>query len=241
MRLVVALVGLAVLVPACASPDDSDSVVVFAAASLTGAFSDIEDAFEANHPGVDVVLNLAASSSLAAQISEGAPVDVFASADEANMDVVAERVVGDVVTFARTRLQIITEAGNPLGITSVADLARPSILFVTCDPAVPIGRYTANVLARAGVEPQPVSLEESVKGIVTKVTSGEADVGIVYETDVLAAGASTSGVEIPEEFNVTVSYPIARFSASRAAQDFVEFLSSDEATTILAAYGFDLP
>lgn len=241
MRFALALVGLAVLVPACTSADDSESVMVFAAASLTEAFSQIEDTFESSHPEIDVVLNIAASSSLAAQILEGAPVDVFASADESNLNLVADRVVGDVVTFARTRLQIITEAGNPLGITSVADLARPSILFVTCDPTVPIGRYTAEVLARAGVELRPVSLEESVKGIVTKVTAGEADAGIVYATDVLATGSSASGVEIPEEINVAVSYPIARFSSSRPSQEFIEFLSSDEARAVLSKFGFELP
>lgn len=236
------LVGLAILGTACSGVDDQgDTVTVFAAASLTASFTAIETAFEAVHPDIDVVFNLAASSELAAQITEGAPADVFASADTKNMDKVADMIDGGPVTFATNRLQIITEPGNPLGISGLADLADPAVLFVTSAPEVPIGAYTADVLARAGVDVKPVSLEESVKGIVTKVTTGEADAGIVYATDVIAAGPAASGVDIADDFNVVASYPVARLTSSDAAAKFIAFLTSPEGQAILEDFGFGAP
>lgn len=238
----ISLTGLAVIGTACStSKTETTTVRVFAAASLTGSFTEIETAFEAANPSIDVVFNFAASSELATQISEGAPADVFASADTKNMDKVADVIDGDPVTFATNRLQIITEPGNPLGISGLADLADPAVLFVTSAPEVPIGTYTADVLARAGVDAKPVSLEESVKGIVTKVTTGEADAGIVYATDVIAAGSAASGVDIAEEFNVVVSYPVARLTSSDGAAKFIAYLSSDEGRRILGKFGFGAP
>jgi len=194
--------------------------------------------FEESNPDVDVVLNVAASSTLAAQIRDGAPVDVFASADWANVDKVIDRVIGEPSAFATNRLQIITEAGNPLGIETLNDLADPSVLFVTCDDDVPIGAYTAELLAKAGVELSPVSLEENVKGIVAKVTTGEADAGIVFVTDVLAAGSTATGVDIPDDLNVTASYPIARLSNDDEAEAFVRFVTSSDGRAILEQFGF---
>jgi molybdate transport system substrate-binding protein len=234
------LLGIGIL-PSCTGADTDTTVTVFAASSLTSPFTEIETAFEAEYPDIDVVFGFAASSALATQISEGAPADVFASADTVTMGRVTDRLVGESIVFATNRLQIVTEPGNPLGIATLADLADPSVLFVTCAPEVPIGAYTAEALAKAGVTVNPVSFEENVKGIVTKVASGEADAGVVYATDVIAAGSSVTGVDVPDEFDVSASYPIARTSSNEAARTFVEFVSSSTAREILEDFGFGAP
>jgi molybdate transport system substrate-binding protein len=236
------LVSVFLLGSACGGSTGAvPTVTVFAASSLTAPFTEIETVFEAEHPDIDVVFSFAASSELATQITEGAPADVFASADTVTMDRIADYLVGDSIVFATNRLQIVTEPGNPLGITELADLADPSILFVTCAPEVPIGAYTAEAFAKAGVTVNPVSFEENVKGIVTKVATGEADAGVVYATDVIAAGSSVTGVDIPDEFNVSASYPIALTSPNEAARAFVEFVSSPRGREILEDFGFGAP
>jgi molybdate transport system substrate-binding protein len=222
------------------------SLVVLAAASLTDAFTEIGDAFSAANPDVTVTFSFAASSALVTQINEGAPADVFASADEANMERLrhAGAIAGDPEVFATNRLQIIVEAGNPLGIDEVADLADPGLLFVTAAPEVPIGRYTQEVFANAGVAVTPVSLEENVRAVVSKVVLGEADAGIVYASDVLAAGAQAEGVEIPDELNVVARYPIAVLAEAaepELARAFVAFVVGPEGQRILASYGFGAP
>ena len=222
----------------------SGSVNVFAAASLTDAFEAIGVEFEAAHPDVDVVFNFAASSELvAAIVDDGAPADVFASADQNNMHklVDAGRNDGDPATFATNSLQIIVEPGNPMDIATLDDLADPDLIFVTCDPAVPIGAYTQQVLDAAGVDVTPASLEENVRGIVTKVTAGEADAGIVYATDVLAAGDDAEGVPIPDDLNVVAEYPIANVTEAGnpdGAAAFTEFVLGDEGQEILAEFAF---
>lgn len=235
------VIAIGLAVGCSGSSDRSTTVNVFAAASLTDAFGAVETAFEAVNPDVDVVLNLAASSALATQIVEGAPADVFASADETNMNRIADLIDESAPVFATNRLQIVTEPGNPLGIASLDDLGDPSILFVTSAPEVPIGRYTAEVLTRAGVNLRPVSYEESVKGILTKVRTGEADAGIVYSTDVTAAGSSVTGVDIVDEYNVIARYPIARLTISEAAATFVDFVLSADGRSILDEFGFGAP
>lgn len=226
----------------CGGADsDTSTVTVFAASSLTAAFERMTASFETANPDVEVVVSFAASSELARQITEGAPADVFASADTENMVEVVDAIVGEATTFATNRLQIITEPGNPLGITSLADLADPTVLFVTCDPDVPIGAYTADALAKAGVTVNPVSYEENVKGIVTKVTTGEADAGIVYATDVMAAGTSATGVDIADDVNVLAEYPIARVSSNEAASRFVDFVMSAAGRAVLKEFGFGVP
>jgi molybdate transport system substrate-binding protein len=207
---------------------------------------EIGDAFMAAHPDASVTVNFGASSALAAQIDQGAPADVFASADEANMArlVDADGVAGEPQVFATNALQIIVEPGNPQDITGVADLARSGLLYVTCAPEVPIGAYAAQVLENAGVDVTPVSFEESVKGIVTKVSLGEADAGIVYRTDVAAAGAAAEGVEIPAAINVAARYPVAVTKEAgnpAGAEAFVAFVLSDDGRRILDRYGFGLP
>jgi molybdate transport system substrate-binding protein len=232
--------------PPSSAPADTlaGEINVFAAASLTEAFEQIGEAFEAEHPDVDVVFNFAASSDLVtAIVDDGAPADVFASADQNNMDRLVEggRNAGEPETFATNSLEIIVEPGNPLGITGVEDLADPDLIFVTCDPAVPIGAYTQQVLDAAGVTVTPASLEENVRGIVTKVTSGEADAGIVYATDVLVAGDDAEGVAIPDDINVVAEYPIAAVSDAPnpdGGTAFVEFVLSDPAEQVLSRHGF---
>ena len=157
------LVPLAVALVACGSGSDTTTLNVSAAASLTNAFGEVEAAFEQAHPDVDVVLNFASSSDLVTQIVEGAPVDVFASADTKNMEKIsaAGLVVGNPSVFATNSLRIIVAPGNPLGITGLGDLARPGLVYVTCDPNVPIGRYAQEVLDAAGVVVSPAASRTS--------------------------------------------------------------------------------
>jgi molybdate transport system substrate-binding protein len=224
----------------------SGAITVFAAASLSASFTALGEAFEAENAGTSVTFNFAASSELVTQINEGAPADVYASADQANMQRLIDGIgtVGDPQVFASNVLQIIVEPGNPLAIAGVDDLADPDVLFVTAAPEVPIGRYTREVLDAAGVEVAPKSLEESVRGVVGKVVLGEADAGIVYVTDVIAAGDGAEGVEIPLDVNVVATYPMALpadASNTVTAQAFVDFVVSDAGRAVLAAYGFAAP
>lgn len=242
------------LVASCGGDDGSGSstdgpsgeLIVFATASLAESFTELGEAFEREFDGVSVRLNSAASSELVTQINEGAPADVFASADQANMDRLSDGI-GTLDTpdvFATNLLQIIVESGNPSGITELQDLADPDLLFVTAAPEVPIGRYTLEVFENAGVEVTARSLEQSVRGVVSKVVLGEADAGIVYATDVLAAGDDAGGVDIPLDVNVVARYPIAvPADASNvvAAEAFIDFVISDTGQEILASYGFTAP
>lgn len=250
-RLIVSLVGVAAAVaaavPAAASsappPDVEGDLVVFAAASLTDAFAAIGVGFEAAYPDADITFNFAASSDLVTQIDEGAPADVYASADQANMAelVAAGRTATDPQTFATNSLAIVVEAGNPLGIDSVADLADPDLIVLTCDPEVPIGRYTQEVFDAAGIDVTPDSYEENVRGILTKVLEGEADAGLVYATDVIVAGDDAEGVGIPAGINVVAAYPIAPVTEARnpdAAAAFTEFVLGGDGQAILADFGF---
>jgi molybdate transport system substrate-binding protein len=268
-RVLVPLVALAFFATACGSDGNGTStataaasstpitatttkatgnITVFAAASLTDAYKKIGDAFQAANPEAKVTFNFGASSTLVSSIDgQGAPADVFASADTANMDklVAAGNAAGTPVVFAKNSLQIIVQAGNPKKITKVADLGRSDVAYVTCDVAVPIGKYASQVLQKANVKVMPKSLEADVKGIVTKVvTVGEADAGIVYATDVQAAGSTAQGIDIPTDLNVVATYPIAvvkRSANAPTAQAFVGFVRSSAAQKILAGHGFSAP
>jgi molybdate transport system substrate-binding protein len=218
-------------------------ITVFAAASLTGSFTEIAEAFQAENPGTKVTFSFAASSALVQQINEGAPADVYASADQANMKKLTDagNASGEPEIFATNALAIITGAGNPEGITGVEDLANPDLIVVTCGADVPIGKYSAEVFANAGVTVTPKSYEADVKAVVNKVTLGEADAGVVYATDVKAAGAKASGVEIPDDINVIASYPIAVTKAAknaRVSEAFVTFVLSAAGQDLLAGAGF---
>jgi molybdate transport system substrate-binding protein len=213
---------------------------VFAAASLTAAFGDLGRRFTAANGGTRVVFNFAGSQALATQIRQGAPADVFASADLASMDRVKD-LVGTPRSFAGNRLQIVVEQGNPRDVEGLRDLASGDLKVVLAAPQVPAGRYAAEVLAKAGVEVRPVSEEDNVKAVVTKVSLGEADAGIVYVTDVTAGGDRVEGVAIPEDQNLVAAYPIAtvkgRGSAGQA-QAFMDLVLSAEGRRVLGAHGF---
>ena len=227
-------------------PAVSGAVTVFAAASLTAAFTEIGDAFIVENPDAEVTLNFAASSELVTQIGEGAPADVFASADLSNMTKLTDAAnnASEPVVFATNRAEIIVGPGNPEGITGIADLTNEDLIVVLCAPEVPCGKYAATIFENAGVIVTPKSLEENVKAVVTKVTLGEADAGIVYATDVTAAGDQASGVEIPADINVDAEYPIAvtkEAPNADGAQAFIDFVLSEQGQKILASYGFLAP
>lgn len=221
-------------------------VVVFAASSLTGAFTEIGGAFSKAHPSATVTFNFAGSSDLVTQINGGAPADVFASADDSNMKRLTDagENTGDPVTIAKNTFAIIVEKGNPKRITSLADLAEPDTIVVLCAPALPCGKGAMKVLDNAGVPVTPRSLEDKVRAVVTKVAAGEADAGIVFVTDVDAAGATAAGVAIPADVNVISNYPIVVTKAAvnrTAATAFVDFVASAAGQAILAKYGFLAP
>lgn len=221
----------------------SGSVSVYAAASLRTAFDRIAEEFEAENPGVDILpLVYDGSSTLARQIVEGAPADVFASADEKNMATVADAglVAGDAELFASNTLVIAVPAGNPGGVTSLEDLADPALSVVVCAPEVPCGAASATLLSNAGVTVRAVSAEQNVSAVLTKVAAGEADAGLVYRTDV--AGREDVESIVPDgAADVVNRYPIAALRDARspdAAAAFVEFVLGERGQAILADLQF---
>jgi molybdate transport system substrate-binding protein len=219
------------------------SITVFAAASLTATFTELGRRFEELHPSAGIRFNFAGSSSLATQIIEGAPADVFASADTATMSEVrdAKLLAGAPVTFARNTLAIVVPPGNPASVASFADLARPGTRTVVCSPQVPCGAATAKVEVSSGIALAPVSEESSVTDVLGKVSSGEADAGIVYVTDVKAAGSHVESVPFPEAASVVNEYPIAPVaggSARELAGAFIDFVTGASGRAVLAAAGF---
>ena len=216
------------------------NLTVLAAASLTESFKELGAAFEAKHPGSKVTFSFDASSALATQANNGAPADIFASADQANMKKVTDPGnAKDPKVFAHNKLAIIVAKGNPKKVTGLADFSK--ITFVLCAPEVPCGKYGAEALSKAGVKATPKSLETNVKGVVTKVSSGEADAGIGYVTDTKAASSSVEGVDIADSQNVVAEYPMAvlkQSANSNLAYAFLDFILSPEAQAVLAKYGF---
>jgi molybdate transport system substrate-binding protein len=224
----------------------SGDLTVFAAASLTDAFEALGSAFEADHPGVSVTFNFAGSQQLATQIVEGAPADVFASASGSQVDVVADAdlLAGEPVEFATNRLEIAVEPGNPKAVAGLSDLARGDVTVVLAAEEVPAGQYAREALDAAGVRVTPVSLETDVRAVLTKVALGEADAGIVYASDIIAAGDDVTGVEIADEENVTATYPAAAIAGSPnpgAAQAFLAHLTSHAGRATLEEFGFAAP
>jgi molybdate transport system substrate-binding protein len=246
-RALVAWAALALLIttvePASAQQRPSGEITVFAAASLTESFDAMAKQFQKKHPDVDVRFNYGASSNLATQINQGAPADVFASADADNLQktIDAGTVTRPPVVFAKSRLEIAVEKGNPKKIKSLADLQKPGLVLVLCADQVPCGKYASQSLAMAGVTVSPASKEENAKATLSKVSIGEADASIVYVTDVRAAKGTTSGVKIPDEVNVIATYPIGVVKASQnatAAKAWVKFVKSKEGQAILRKFGF---
>ncbi len=218
-------------------------LTVFAAASLRKTFTELGDRLMADNPDLKVEFAFAGSSDLVTQLTEGAPADVFASADERNMTKASEAglLAGEATPFATNHLTIITAPGNPLGISSLADLAKPEVQVVICAAQVPCGGATEKVAGLAGVTLNPVSEENSVSSVLTKVTEGQADAGLVYRTDARAAGSTVAAVDFPEADRVTNSYPIARLKDAQnaaAARAFIDLVLSDQGQQVLADAGF---
>ncbi|MHB8647803.1 MAG: molybdate ABC transporter substrate-binding protein, partial [Thermomicrobiales bacterium] len=241
--------------PARAPTAASGTVTVFAAASLTESFAEIKSAFEKANPGVTVQYNFGGSPTLVTQLTQGAPADVFASADQQNMEKAVKGgvIVGTPQVFARNRLVIIVPKENKAGIRSPKDLAKPGIKFDTAQPSVPVGAYTQQALDnfsklpeygadfKANVNKNTVSQEDNVKAIVQKVQLGEADAGIVYATDAQAAKEKLTIIPIPDAQNVIATYPIAVVKGAKQAalgQRFVDFLLSADGQAIMRKYGF---
>lgn len=219
------------------------SINVFAAASLTASLTEIADRFERTNPGAKVTLNFAGSSTLAAQILNGAPADVFASADTVTMDrlVAAKQIRGAAKIFTRNKLTIVVPKGNPRRVKRLSDLGRSDVVVALGAAGVPAGDYARLVLANAKVRVAPRSLESSVSAIVSKAALNEIDAGIVYVTDVALADDRVDGVSIPAEQNITAAYPIAEIASSRnpvSAAAFVAFSQAPAAQSILNKYKF---
>lgn len=247
MRRLLVLVLLLSLV-GCGSDDDGSrkTLTVYAAASLTASFEEIAQRFEAEHEGVDVRLSFGGSSDLATQILGGAPADVFASADTANMDKLVddELAAAGPQGFATNTLEIVVPRGNPAGITTFEDLAEPGLNLVICAPEVPCGAASQQVADDVGVTLSPVSEEQSVTDVLAKVSSGEADAGLVYATDVQAAGDEVEGIPFPESAGVVNTYPIAPVAGSDEpdlAQLFIQLVRAETGQDILAELGFGPP
>lgn len=224
----------------------SGEVVVFAAASLADAFSELAEGFAAANPGVDVLTNHAGSQQLAVQITQGAPADVFASADPTQMEVVASAGLldGEAEALATNTLALVVEAGNPLGIGGLVDLARDDLVVVLAAEQVPAGAYAREALAAAGVEVQPASLEADVRAVRAKVALGEADAGIVFASDLVRAGQPVDAVALRDAEQVTATYRIGVLAEApnpAAARAFVAYARSAEAAAVLASHGFGPP
>ena len=245
---VIAVTCVAAVAAGCSSsPQDTDGeVLVFAAASLKSTFTELGSQFERDHPGSKVSFNFAGSSALVAQLQQGAPADVFASADTTNMAkaVNAGLVAGDPIDFAKNTLVIVTPPVTSWRIDSFADLIQPGIQIVVCAPPVPCGSATEEVEKATGVTLTPVSEESAVTDVLGKITTGQADAGLVYTTDAAAAGDTVTSIPFPESSGVVNTYPIAVLDDSTnraAAQDFVDLVSGPQGQKVLAAAGFAAP
>lgn len=217
-------------------------LTVFAAASLQPVFDQIGKTLRSSNT-LDITYSYAGTQTLTSQLQQGAQADVFASADSAHMSTLqtAGLIAGTPRIFARNRLEIAVERGNPKNIHGLADLARPGLVVVLADPSVPAGKYAQQALAKAGVTVHPASLETQVTGVLSKVALGEADAGIVYVSDIVTSG-KVDGVAIPDDQNVIAEYPIATLSGAKhkgAADLFIRYVLSSDGQTTLVAAGFE--
>lgn len=246
-RSTAAAAGIVLLAAGCGNvggaADDPVTLQVYAAASLQEPFTELGEAFEAEHEGVEVEFNFAGSSTLVQQIQQGAPADVFASANPENMDKLVEAGLqgAEPVDFTSNTLMIAVPAGNPAGVTDLTSLTDESLHLVVCAPEVPCGAATETVEQAAGLELAPVSEEQSVTDVLNKVTSGEADAGLVYVTDVTRAGDAVEGIDFPESQEAVNIYPITTVEGGEhvePGQEFVDLVTSARGQEILAGYGF---
>lgn len=248
---VAAALAVALTLAGCAASDRPASkaaegqLTVFAAASLTEPFEQLGEKFEQTHPGADVTFSFGPSSGLAQQIVQGAPADVFASASASTMDVVtAAGAAASATTFAGNTLQVAVPKNNPARISGVRDLSKTGVKVAVCQAKVPCGQVAEQVFAAAGVRVQPVTEEVDVKAVLAKVRLGEVDAGLVYVTDVKAAGGDVRGIAIPDDVNASTDYQVAVLSTSKQpadAQAFVDLVQSVEGRQVLAAAGFTNP
>ena len=224
---------------ACGAPSASRSeIVVSAASSLSDAFTEMAEAFEASNPDVAITLNVGGSSSLREQILEGAAVDVFASADSRNIEDVSGELVGPARVFARNVLQIGVPSGNPANVVGLEDFERSDLLLGVCANSVPCGDLAERVLAAAGIEAVVDTYEPNVRALLGKIEAGELDAGLVYATDV-ESSAAVDGLSV----NVAhvSDYLIAMLDESSEALAFIELVLSDAGRQILERHGFVLP
>lgn len=229
-----------------AAAELSGTLNVFAAASLKGTFTELATEFEADNPAVKVSLSFDGSSTLVTQIQEGAPADVFASADQANMEKLSDAglVQGTPVHFAKNVLTLVVPPGNPAGITSFADAAKDGVKLVICAPQVPCGAASQSDATSAGLTLSPVSEELNVTSVLGKVTSGEADAGLVYVTDAKSAGNKVESIPLDLAKPTVNLYPIAAVNTSKApelAQEFIDLVSGAEGRKVLTGAGFGTP
>ncbi|MDL9979502.1 molybdate ABC transporter substrate-binding protein [Microbacterium sp. ASV49] len=246
-----ALGGCASTAAPAASPSKtadalSGDLTVYAAASLSGAFDELAKEFGAAHPGVTVKpITYDGSSTLATQLIGGAPADVFASADQKNMAKITDaKLAGTPTNFATNVMEIATAPGNPKGFTDLASLTKPGATVVVCAPAVPCGSAAQTLLKNAGVTLTPASEEQNVTAVLAKVKSGDADAGLVYVTDVKAAGSAVTGVPIAGADAATNVYPISALTNApnpKAAAAFVAFVAGPEGQAVLKKFGFGAP
>ncbi len=225
------------------APALSGSITVFAASSLTGTFTTLGTQFEAAHPGTTVKFSFGASSTLATQITQGAPADVFASASPKNIEqVITAGEIASSTTFAKNTAEIAVAPDEASTVTSLADLTKVKVAL--CQPQVPCGALAQTVLKNAGVTVKPVTEGLDVKSTLAYVTDGQADAAIVYVTDVKAAGSKVVGVVIPAADNASTSYPIGVVTASKniaLATAFEQYVESSAGQSVLAAAGFSAP
>jgi molybdate transport system substrate-binding protein len=257
-RFAVIAAGLAaVAVAGCSSSSSSSpsttssskpaagTITVFAAASLTGTFTQLGTQFESAHPGDTVKFSFGPSSGLATQITSGAPADVFASAAPGNMqDVVSAGDASNPQDFAKNTMEVAVPPNNPAKVKSVNDLAKKSVKVAVCQPQVPCGVVAAEVFKNVGITVKPVTLQPDVKSVLTQVETGNVDAGMVYVTDVMAAGSKVKGVTIPANDNASTLYPIATVTSSKEksiAEAFVAYVLSPAGQSVLTAAGFEKP
>jgi molybdate transport system substrate-binding protein len=244
-----AAAALPIATISCSSDDsgsDKSTLTVLAASSLTEAFTTLEAQYESDHPDVDVVFSFDSSATLAEQVTQGAPADVIATADEDTMKTVTD--AGDAADtpqiFATNTMVIVTPPDNPAGVTDVSDLASPNVKFALCDETAPCGATAKEILALDHVNATPVSFEPDVKSVLTKVTLGEVDAGIVYVSDAKTAGQDVSTVPLKNANQVINNYPIVVIkdaAQTSAAQDWVDLVLSSAGQEVLAADGFGPP
>ncbi len=249
-RLAPALAVLSLLAPLAACGGDGSAssggkeITVLAAASLTETFTELAHEFEKDHPGVRVRLAFDSSATLAQQAVDGAPADVLATADATTMDSAKAAVVGEPKVFASNTMVLVTPPTNPAGITGFQDLDQGDVTYVACVETAPCGKVAAALLQDNGVTRPPASLEVDVKSVLAKVTSDEADAGLVYATDAHAAGDAVTTFEVPHAQDETTQYPVATLQQSRTptlARQFEELVTSPQGRKVLAAAGFAKP